>query len=159
MEHAVLFGEHELTLDQKNRVLIPADVRRSLLSDRDGDSFYLVIGRNRRPWLYTQRYYEQLVSRAQQDLSPNEDLLAFDQFHFAMTSLLDLDKQARVLLPEKILSRTGIGREISMIGVRDHLEIWNRKDWEARIGELLNKQVEVDLRAQLARQAQKPATL
>lgn len=158
MVHAVLHGEHELTLDQKNRVLIPIDVRRSLLSDRDGDAFYLVIGRNRRPWLYTQRYYEQLVSRAQQDLSPNEDLLAFDQFHFAMTSLLEMDKQARVLLPEKILARTGIGREITMIGVRDHLEIWNRADWEARITELLNKQAEVEARAQAAREASKPSS-
>ena len=105
MEHAVLYGEHELTLD----------------------------------------------------LSPNEDLLAFDQFHFAMTSLLEMDKQARVLLPDKILQRTGIGREISMIGVRDHLEIWNRADWETRIAELLNKQVEVEARAQLAWQATKPA--
>lgn len=156
MEHAVLHGEHELTLDSKNRVLIPSDVRRKLLSDRDGDAFYIVIGRNRRPWLYTQKHYENLVAKEQQDLSPNEDLLAYDQLRFAMTTLLDLDKQGRVLIPEKILQRTKTGREIAMVGVKDHLEIWNRSEWEARMNELLDKQVEIELRAQLAKQANRP---
>ena len=65
MLHAVLYGEHELTIDDKNRLLVPAEIRKSLSPERDGEAFFLVIGRNRKPWLYPERYYEHLVSLGQ----------------------------------------------------------------------------------------------
>ena len=40
MRPLLLSGEHELTIDEKNRMLIPADIRKNLLSERDGDAFY-----------------------------------------------------------------------------------------------------------------------
>ena len=52
--------------------------------------------------------------------------------NFAMASKVDPDKQGRLTLPEKLLRRTRIEREITLIGVRDHLELWNRSEWEAR---------------------------
>ena len=136
MQHAILFGEHELTIDDKNRMLVPAEIRKSLTPDRDGEAFFVVIGRNHRPWFYPERYYEHLVSQRQQGLTPDEDALAFDQYYFAMVSRVEWDKQGRMLLPEKTLRRTGIGKVVTLIGVREHCELWNRADWEARFEEL-----------------------
>ena len=152
MTHAILFGEFELTIDDKNRVLVPAEIRKSLISERDGEAFFLVVGRNRKPWLYTERYYEQLVSSGQHELTPDEDVLAFDQYHFAMARKVECDKQGRLLLPEKTLKRTGVGKDVVLIGARDHLELWNRLEWEARFEELMSKSAEVTLRARQARQ-------
>ncbi len=151
MNHAILYGEHELTIDDKNRLLVPAEIRKSLDLDRDGEAFFLVIGPNRKPWLYAKKYYEHLVSQGKQDLTPDEDVLAFDQYHFAMASRLEWDKQGRVLLPDKTLKRTGTGKEVTLIGARDHLELWNRSEWDSRFEELMNKSQEVTLRAQQAR--------
>ncbi len=136
MNHAILYGEHELSIDEKNRMLIPVEVRKSLKPDRDGAAFFVVIGRNRKPWLYAEKYYEHLVSQRQQQLTPDEDALAFDQYHFAMVSLREIDAQGRILLPDKTLKRTGTNKEVTLIGARDHLEIWNREDWESRFQEL-----------------------
>ena len=69
MRHLVLYGEYELTIDDKNRMLIPSEVRKSLDSERDGDAFFLVFGTNRRPWLYPERQYERQVAEIQQDLA------------------------------------------------------------------------------------------
>lgn len=150
MQHAILFGEHELTIDEKNRLLIPAEIRKSLDADRDGLAFFVVIGGNRKPWLYPEKYYEQLVAKVQQEITPDEDVLSFDQFHFAMASRAEPDKQGRILLSEKLLRRTGTGKDVTLIGARDHLELWSRADWEKRFEELMNRQNEV---AQRARQA------
>ena len=136
MNHAILYGEHELSIDEKNRVLIPIDIRKSLNPDRDGEKFFICIGRNKKPWLYPEKYYEHLVSQRQQELTPDEDALAFDQYHFAMVSLREIDAQGRILLPDKTLKRTGTTREVTLIGARDHLEIWNRSDWENRFAQL-----------------------
>ncbi|MCC6240960.1 MAG: division/cell wall cluster transcriptional repressor MraZ, partial [Phycisphaerales bacterium] len=93
-----------------------------------------------------------MVAQIQQELAPTEDALAFDQMHFAMASRLEWDKQGRVLIPEKTLKRTELGKEITLIGVRDHLELWNRNDWDAHREALLARSAEIALKAKQVRQ-------
>ncbi len=132
MRHLLLYGEYELNIDEKSRLLIPSEVRKQLDSERDGDAFFMVVGVNRVPWVYPERYYEDLVARRPAELTPAEEALAFDQFNFALASRLEPDKQGRVLIPEKTLRRSGLEKEVTLIGVRDHLELWNRSDWDRR---------------------------
>jgi MraZ protein len=148
----VLYGEYELTVDDKNRMLVPAEVRRSIDPERDGEAFFMVVGINRIPWLYPEKSYEALISQVPVELTPGEDSLAFDQMNFAMISRLEWDKAGRILIPEKTLRRTGIEKEVTLIGVRDHLELWNRGDWNARREALLARSSEIALRAKQARQ-------
>ena len=157
MRHPVLFGEYELNVDDKNRLLIPSEVRRSIKPEEFGEGYFLVIGINRLPWLYPERYYERLATQGPADITPEQDLLAFDQLHFAMASRLDPDKQGRVLLPDKILKRAKINKEVTLIGARDHLELWNRADWEARRDELERRGAEITLAAKRARELERPA--
>jgi MraZ protein len=145
MKHAAFFiGEHELTIDEKNRMLVPSDVRGLMNPERDGDGFYVLIGSNRKPWLYAERYYDQLLAREAENLTTeaelNPDKNRLDDWHrrFGMASKVNWDKQGRILLPDATLRRTGTGREITLVGVRNHLELWNRQDWEVRFNELLN---------------------
>ena len=44
------------------------------------------------------------------------------------------------------------GKDVTLVGVRDHLELWNRADWEVRRGELENRSPEITARAKLVRQ-------
>ena len=157
MRHPVLFGEYELNVDDKNRLLIPSEVRSRIKPEEDGEAWFLVIGTDRRPWLYPEKYYEQLVTRVPGDITPAHDLHEFDQMHFALASRLEPDKQGRVLLPDKNLKRAGIKKEVTLIGVRDHLELWNRADWEARREELERRGPEIALAAKRTRELERPA--
>ena len=157
MRHPVLFGEYELNVDDKNRLLIPSEVRSRIKPEEDGEAWFLVIGTDRRPCLYTEKYYEHLVTRVPGDITPAHDLHEFDQMHFALASRLEPDKQGRVLLPDKNLKRAGIKKEVTLIGVRDHLELWNRADWEARREELERRGPEIALAAKRARELERPA--
>ena len=151
VRHPVLIGEYELTIDGKNRLLVPAEIRRAIPPEH-GEAFYLVVGINRVPWLYPERYYEELVMQAPTDMTPGEDLLAFDQLVFGMASKLPWDKQGRVLIPDKTLKRASISKDVTVVGVRDHLELWDRAAWEARREELERRSSEVFARAKPARQ-------
>jgi MraZ protein len=153
LRHPVLYGEYELNIDDKNRLLVPSEVRRSITPEEHGDGFFFVIGVNRMPWLYPERYYERLATAAPSDMTPAQDLLAFDQLHFAMASRVEPDKQGRVLLPDKTLRRAGIKKEVTLIGVRDHLELWNRADWEAERERLETLRSELAVAARQARQS------
>jgi len=150
----MFFGEHELTIDPKNRMLVPSDIRKQINPGRDGDAFFLVPGVNDRPWLYVERYYEELVNRQRRELTPDEDQLAYDRMNLAMAFRLEWDKQGRILFPEKWFKRAGISRDITLIGSADHLELWNRSDWEVE-RELLNaKRAEIALKVRQAREQQ-----
>ena len=131
MRHLVLYGNYELTVDDKNRILVPSEVRKKLDPERDGEAFFLVTGRDGRLWLYPERHYELLVSRDPSELTPSEDTLAFDRLMLGLASRVEWDKQGRVLLPDKALKRAGIGKEVTLVGARDHLELWNRADCES----------------------------
>jgi len=152
LRHPVLFGEYELTIDDKNRLLVPAEIRRSIPPDY-GEAFFVVMGTNRVPWLYPERYYDELVTQIPADMTPDDDLLAYNQYVFAMASKMPWDKQGRVLVPDKTLKRSGIGKDVTLIGARDHLELWNRADWDARREELMSRGAEIINRAKIARQS------
>jgi MraZ protein len=131
VRHLILHGEYEISIDDKNRFLIPAEIRKRMDPERDGTAFYLVIGQDRRPWIYTERFYESLSSDLPAELKPGLDRLAFDRRMYGTAALLEPDKQGRVLIPESTRKRTALDKEVTLVGVRDHLEIWNRPEWEA----------------------------
>ncbi len=131
MRHLILHGEYEVAIDDKSRFLIPAEIRKRMDPERDGVAFFLVIGTDRRPWIYTERFYESLVSEVPATMSPGLDRLAYDRRVFGTAAYMEPDKQGRVLIPESMRRRTALDKEVTLVGVRDHLEIWNRPEWEA----------------------------
>jgi MraZ protein len=143
----LLVGNYDLTIDDKNRLLVPSEIRRAIDPDRDGDSFYLVKGMNGKLWMYASRYYETLATRMQSEIAPEEDLLLFDQLNFAQACRVEWDKQGRILVPDKVLRKSELDREVTLIGMRDHLEIWNRAQWEQQEIELERRRSEIAVRA------------
>ena len=151
MRHLLLIGEYDLGIDDKNRLSLPADIRKQINSDRDGDAFFLVLGRNGKPWLYPEKYYEQMVFQEEPEITPEEEQLDFDHMNFALADKITWDSQGRMLIPEKTMRRTGLGKEITLIGSRDHLELWDRSDWQVRREGLLARRTEVAIRAKKIR--------
>ena len=148
-----LYGEHDSPSTKKIASWCPRKSARRLILLGTAALFVLV-GLNRKPWFYTENYYRSLVAKRQQDLTPDEDLLLFDQMNFPMITCVEPDKQGRLVLPEKLLRRTGIGKEVTMIGARDHLELWNRAEWEAQFEENLVKLKEIAKKAKQVPPAQ-----
>ena len=80
--------------------------------------------------LYPEKYYQRIaLAVAPRRVAPDESL-AFDRVNFALAGRIDLDRQGRVLLGEKMVSRARLGEEVTLIGARDRLEIWDRQQWE-----------------------------
>ena len=48
----------------------------------------------------------------------------------------ELDRQGRVTLPAKHLDYAGISRDVTVIGVADHVEIWDRAAWTQYLAHL-----------------------
>jgi MraZ protein len=38
---------------------------------------------------------------------------------------IDVDKQGRIQIPTQIMNKYGLSKEVTVIGVGDHFEVWN----------------------------------
>jgi MraZ protein len=129
-------GTYELTIDNKNRLSIPAGVRAAMEPDKDGTRFYLVPGSRRGTLsLYGDRYYESYSERYHASLPPAQEKEDFEDLFYSVAALLDVDKQGRVVLPQRLLEFAAISGPVTLTGARDHLVLWNRKDHEEFMGE------------------------
>jgi len=156
LKYGLLYGSHELTIDEKNRLLIPSEIRKQLSPDGESEKLFLIVGVNRKIWAYAEQAYEALCERQISQLSPDEDELMFDQMNFASASRVEWDKQGRILIPDRTLKRTGTDKEVTLIGARDHLEVWNRSDWDAWETQLDQQRAEIAKKARQARKADVP---
>ncbi len=146
-------GSYELTIDAKNRLSVPANIRSSMDPERDGTGFYLVPG-NRRGTLclFGDKYYERYSEQYHASLMPAQEKEDFEDLFYGVASLLEVDKQGRVVLPQRLLDFAGVSGQVTMSGARDHLVLWNRKDHEAFMEE--NRQRYTDLLRRAQQQTQ-----
>jgi MraZ protein len=126
----LLTGEYEHVIDDKSRVLISNKLRNQIDVSEHGSNFYLVLGANGILCLYPEKYFERLVLAAAPDAAAPDETVVFERMSFALASRVELDNQGRLLLNERLRKRAGLKDQVMLIGVRDHIELWNAGSWE-----------------------------
>jgi len=126
----LLTGEYQHVLDGKGRVLVSNKLRSQIDVDEHGSNFYLVLGANGVLCLYPERYFEELVLSMPPGSTAPDEAVAFERISFALASKVELDGQGRLLLNDRLRKRAGLKDEITLVGIRDHIELWNSDDWE-----------------------------
>ncbi|MHC4995686.1 MAG: division/cell wall cluster transcriptional repressor MraZ, partial [Planctomycetota bacterium] len=119
-------GTFELTIDAKQRMAIPADVRDRLPGDAVGQAFYCVMQEGPTLCLYTEEGFEKRARELDESERPPEEILLYEQMFYANARRLEVDKQGRVRLPERLLEMAGLGKDVVVLGVKDHLQVHDR---------------------------------
>ncbi len=125
-----LTGEYQHVIDDKGRVLVSNKLRHQIDVDEHGSNFYLVFGANGILCLYPEKYFEQIVLAVAPDATAPDEAIAFERISFALASKVELDGQGRLLLTERLRKRAGLKEQITLVGVRDHIELWSNENWE-----------------------------
>jgi MraZ protein len=126
----LLTGEYQHVVDEKSRVLISNKLRNQIDSEEHGSNFYLVLGVNSILCMYPEKYFERLVLSVAPNTTAPDEAVAFERMSFALASKIELDSQGRLLLNENLRKRAGLKDRITLVGVRDHIELWNSENWE-----------------------------
>ena len=126
----LLTGEYEHVIDGKSRVLISNKLRSQIDAEEHGSNFYLVFGANGILCLYPEKYFERIALAAAPGTAAPDETVAFERISFALAGKVELDNQGRLLLNERLRKRAGLKDQVTLIGVRDHIELWNSENWE-----------------------------
>ncbi len=128
----MLLGEYEHTIDDKNRLTLPAKFRRAFV-----DGIVVTRGMDGCLYAYTRADWEKLVESRLGTLDPlRQEGRRLQRFFFSGAAESDLDKQGRAMIPAALLQHAGLGREVVVAGVYDHLEIWDRAAWRKELAEV-----------------------
>jgi MraZ protein len=125
----MLLGEHEHTLDDKNRLTLPARFREAFAEG-------VVVTRGLDGCLYAFRRsdWAGLVESRLSSLDPlRPEGRRLQRHFFSGAAESELDKQGRVMIPASLIAHAKLGKEVVVAGVNDRLEIWDRAAWRKEL--------------------------
>ena len=128
----MLLGEYDHTLDDKNRLTLPAKFR-----ERLADGVVLTRGLD----TVSRPTRAGLAAARRASASPGSTRSATRRADWSASTTRapwrrEPDKQGRVMLPPRLLEHAGLGREVVVAGIRDRLEIWDRAAWRTQLKEV-----------------------
>lgn len=122
---------YERTLDAKKRIQIPAQFRAAMDEQVHGKAFYLCPGeRPNTLSLHPEYTFEVRAEQLRTEQISGEDSLAFEQLYYSLASRLEMDKQGRVVLPERQLSLVDLGDEVILAGANTRIDVWSKPDYQ-----------------------------
>jgi len=128
-------GQHERTIDAKNRIQLPAQLRAAIDPDRDGKLLYVTLGEVRGTLsLFTERGFENLSERMETEYADDQESHRFELQFFALASPVEVDKQGRFVLPDRLRKKAKLPDEIFLVGRKIRIDIWNRVDLDEAMG-------------------------
>ena len=128
----MLLGEYDHTLDDKNRLTLPARFRQTFV-----DGIVVTRGMDGCLFAYTREAWESMVGSRLATLNTlSKEGRRMQRFFFSGATETELDKQGRVGIPSALLEHAKLGRDVVVAGVHDHLEIWDRAAWRLELAEV-----------------------
>jgi MraZ protein len=121
---ADLYGQHTYQLDPKGRISLPTRMRAAF-----ADGAYLTLGHDGCLFAFPKEEWERQRQEIRGPLF-DSDTRAYARMFFGNAEPVDLDSQGRLLVPQRLRGRAGIGRDAVVLGVGDHMEIWERDTYE-----------------------------
>jgi MraZ protein len=129
----VLVGEYDLSLDGKGRLSVPAGLRhilRELYGPEEGNSLFITKYFENCLVVYPKLVWADIQEQVN-NLPNDAKSRSFIRSFFSSASVSTLDRQGRILVPQKLRQSAGIGSEAHLMGVGRKLELWSPTRWEA----------------------------
>ncbi len=132
----MLIGEYRHTIDDKNRLSLPAKFRRET-----GKKVIITSGLDSCLFIFTVNSWEEITKRLSSSDSSmlSADTRAFNRYLLGGAVEIEVDSLGRMLIPEFLVTRAKLGKNVVIVGVRERAEIWDEARWDAYRGEVEGK--------------------
>lgn len=120
----MLIGEFTHTIDEKNRVSLPAKFRKEM-----GKDLVVTPGLDNCLFVFTKKEWQKISEKFSNFSMLASDNRSFSRFMFGGATEVSVDAIGRILLPDFLKDRVGLKAKATLVGVQNRLEIWNEKVW------------------------------
>ncbi len=124
-----LTGTFHRSVDEKFRVGIPKPLREAIESGTGG-VLYVAPGTDGSLSLYPEEGFSNLAARLGEVSPTARQVRDYTRLFFARACRVELDKQGRIRIPQELAELIGLGRDAVLLGVHDHLELWDQQQWK-----------------------------
>ncbi len=136
-------------LDTKGRLIIPARFRDAVKqSSVDG---IMVSKMDGALFGYTFEQWHKIEERILSLAVKGENMRRFRRIFIGGAFECLIDKQARILIPPSLRQYAGLNKEVVLVGVLDHFEIWSREKWVQEDDQFQDDVKNGDMRNEVAR--------
>jgi MraZ protein len=119
-------GTYEPKLDDKGRLILPAKLREEFQA-----GLYITKGQEGCLYVYTSAYFNDLVANMDAAAMTTPDQRSYVRLFMAGAKHELPDRQGRIGIAAQLRSYAKLERDLVLIGVRTHLEIWDATAWSA----------------------------
>ncbi len=123
-------GSYGYSVDSKGRINIPARLRK-YVSTEANDTFVVTRGYDQCLYLYPLDEWTRLELEIRQLSSTNPKHRFFKRRLLEWATEAQLDGQFRIMIPRDLMQFAGIENDVLIIGVLEHIEVWNPRIYEA----------------------------
>ena len=125
----LLTGTFERNVDVKHRLALPKPMRDSFRGEPNASLLYLAPGTDGTLALYPETSFESLAEKLS-NASPNAvEVRSYSRLFFARVQRVEIDKSGRIRIPKELAELAAITKEVVLVGVRDHIELWDKQNW------------------------------
>ena len=142
-------GSSYHTLDAKGRLIIPARFREVIKAD--GHDSVMVSRMDSCLLAYPFEEWQQLETKIMSQVDKSENMRRFRRVFIGGAHECNCDKQDRILIPPTLREYAGLDKEIVLVGVLDHFEIWSREGWDSESMNLEEDLKKEEVRNEIAR--------
>jgi MraZ protein len=122
----MLVGTYEHKFDNKGRIVLPSKFR-----DELGDNSVATVGIDQCVSVYPSDKWKTLLDRFQQMSFSKGKTRDFLRVLLATAHEIQFDGSGRVLIPANLRQHAKLEQDVSVIGVGDHIELWDTVSWES----------------------------
>ncbi len=121
----MFMGEYDHTIDVKGRVIIPSKFREDLSGE-----FVITAGLDGCLFVYPMLEWERFIDELKR-LPGSKEVRQLQRYFMAGAAACDMDKQGRVLIPNKLREHGEIEKDVVLVGVINKIEIWSQERWNS----------------------------
>ncbi len=116
------------TIDSKGRIIIPSRFR-ELVRENGGEGLILS-GMDNGLVAYPYTTWAEVERKILMMAEKSRAMRRFRRVFIGGSSDCPLDRQGRILVPQSLRQYANLNKDIVMVGVLDHFEIWSRDNWD-----------------------------
>jgi len=121
----MLIGEYKHTIDEKKRLAIPAKLRKEL-----GQGAVLTRGLDNCLALYPLDEWQKLADKLSKLPTGQTEARGLARVILSGAAEVEFDSLGRILILDYLKQYAGVERNVVIVGVFNHLELWDEAKWE-----------------------------